>query len=95
MLSCETLGGDTCIKGEYVVEYTKKFLKYTVMGLLISIMLVSFIVAAVCALVGIVGFANEGNVQYLLLIPVALFGTFMGFVAIDCARALVDRWQIH
>ena len=76
------------------MKYTKKFLKYTVMGLLIIIMLASFIIAAACALVGILGIAIEGNVQYLLLIPVALFGAFMGFVALDCACALADRWQI-
>ena len=95
MLSCETLSGDTYIKGEYVVEYTKKFLKYTAMGLLIGIIIASFIIAATCALVGILGIAIEGNVQYLLLIPVALFCAFIGFVAIDCACALADRWQIN
>ncbi len=76
------------------MEYTKKFLKYTAMGLLVIIMLASFIMAAVCVLVGILGIAIEGNVQYLLLIPVALFCAFMGFVALDCACAFVDRWQI-
>ena len=74
--------------------YTKKFLKYTAMGLLISIMITSFIVGAACALIGILGICIEGNVQYLLLIPVALFCAFMGFVAFDCACALADRWQI-
>lgn len=74
------------------MKYTKKFLKYTVMGLLISIMLASFVIGAACALVGILGTAIEGNVQYLLLLPVALFGAFMGFVALDCACAFTDRW---
>ena len=71
MLSCETLSGDICIKGEYAAKYTKKFLKYTTMGLLIGIMLASYTIAAVCALVGIFGPIIDGNVQYLLLIPVA------------------------
>ena len=77
------------------MEYTKKFLKYTALGLLAIIMLASFIIAGVCALVGILGIAIEGNVQYLLLIPVALFCAFMGFVALDCACALVGRWHIE
>ena len=74
------------------MKYTKKFLKYTTIGLLAIIMLVSFIMAAACALVGILGIALEGNVQYLLLIPVALFCAFIGFVALDCACAFVDRY---
>jgi hypothetical protein len=64
------------------------------MVLLVIIMLASFIMAAVCALVGVLGIAIEGNVQYLLLIPVALFCAFMGFVALDCTCAFADRWQI-
>ena len=74
------------------MKCTKKFLKYTALGLLAIIMLGSFIIAAACALVSILGIAIEGNVQYLLLIPVALFGAFMGFVALDCACAFVDRY---
>ena len=77
------------------MKYTKKFLKYTAMGLLCLIMLVSFIIAVVCALASILGIAIGGNAQYLLLIPVALFGAFMGFVTLDCACALVDRWHIE
>jgi hypothetical protein len=75
------------------VKYTVQFLKYTLLGLLVVIMLTGFIIGAVCALFGILGICLEGNVQYLLLIPVALFCAFMGFVAIDCACAFVDKWQ--
>ena len=75
------------------MNYTKKFLKYTALGLLVIIMLASFIIGATCALVGVLGICLEGNVQYLLLIPVALFCAFMGFVALDCACAFVDKWQ--
>ena len=74
------------------MEYTKKFLKYTAIGLLIIIMLASFIMGAICALVGILGICLEGNAQYLLLIPVALFCAFIGFVALDCACSFVDKW---
>lgn len=74
------------------MKYTKKFLKYTALGLLAIIMLASFIVGAVCVIAGIFGPIIDGNVQYLLLIPVALFSAFMGFVALDCACAFVDRW---
>lgn len=74
------------------MKYTKKFLKYTALGLLIIIMLASFIVGVVCAVAGIFDPIIEGNVQYLLLIPVALFCAFMGFVALDCACAFVDRY---
>lgn len=75
------------------MKYTKKFLKYTALGLLVIIMLASFIIGAVCALVGILGISLAGNVQYLLLIPAALFWTFMGFVTLDCACAFVDKWH--
>jgi hypothetical protein len=76
------------------MTYTVKFLKYTLLGLLVVIMLASFIICAACALAGILGICLEGNVQYLLLIPVALFCAFMGFVAIDCINALADKWHI-
>ena len=75
------------------MKYTKKFLKYTALGLLVIIMLVSFLIGAVCALVGILGISLESDVQYLLLIPVALFCAFMGFIALDCACAFVDKWH--
>ena len=73
------------------MKYTKKFLKYTVLGLLVIVMLASFIVGAVCAIAGIFGPIIDGSIQYLLLIPVALFCAFMGFVALDCACAFADR----
>ena len=74
------------------MKYTKKFLKYTTLGLLAIVMLASFIVGAVCAIAGIFGPIIDGSIQYLLLIPVALFGAFMGFIALDCACAFVDRY---
>lgn len=74
-------------------KYTKKFLKYTTLGLLVIIMLASFVTGAASALSGILVPAIEGNVRYLLLIPVALFCAFIGFVALDCACAFVDRWH--
>ena len=74
------------------MKYTKKFLKYTVLGLLFIIMLVSFVIGVACALAGIVGLCMTGNVQHLLLVPVALFYAFMGFVALDCACAFADKW---
>lgn len=75
------------------MKCTKNFLKCTAIGLLISIMLASFVVGAACALVGILVPALEGNVQYLLLIPAALFCAFVGFVIVDCINALADKWQ--
>jgi fructose-specific phosphotransferase system IIC component len=74
-------------------ECTKKFLKYTTLGLLVIIMLASFVTGAASALVGILVPAIEGNVQYLLLIPVALFCTFIGFVVADCINTLAGRWH--
>ena len=72
------------------MKYTVAFLKYTLIGLLAIIMLASFIIGAVCALVGILGICLEGNVQYLLL-----FCAFMGFVALDCACAFVDKCMLN
>lgn len=76
------------------MKCTKNFLKYTAIGLLVIIMLASFIVGAACALTGILVPALEGNVQFLLLIPVALFCAFIGFVIADCLNALADKWGI-
>ena len=77
------------------MKCTKNFLKYTAMGLLFIIMLASFVVGAACALAGILVPALEGNVQFLLLIPVALFCTFIGFVIADCINALADKLCIR
>ena len=76
------------------MEYTKKFLKATALCLLVIIMLSSFVVGAACAFGGILVPILEGNVQCLLLIPVALFCAFVGFVIVDCINALLDKWDI-
>ena len=76
------------------MKYTKKFLKATAFVLLFAIMLASFAVGAVCALAGTLVPAIEGNIQYLLLIPVALFCAFVGFVIADCINALADKWNL-
>ena len=77
------------------LKYTKKFLKYTAMGLLVIIMLASFVIGAACALAGIFVPALEGNMPYLLLIPAALFCAFVGFVFADCINALADKWNLE
>ena len=76
------------------MKCTEKFLKYTVLTILGIIMLISFTMAIVCALTGILNAILECNAQYLLLIPVALFSAFMGFVVVDCANALLDKWKL-
>ena len=76
------------------MKYTNKFLKATAFILLFAIMLASFIAGAACTLIGILGICIEGNAQYLLLIPTALFCVFMGVVTIDCINALLDKWNI-
>lgn len=77
------------------MKYTKAFLKYATLVLLAVIASASLIVSLVGAFIGILGTFLEGNVQYLLLIPEALFCAFMGFVAIDCIAVLVDKWHIE
>ena len=76
------------------MKCTKKFLKATAIGLLVIIMRASFVVGAACAFGGILGPILEGNVQCLLLIPVALFCAFVGFVIADCINALLDKWNL-
>ena len=76
------------------MKCTEKFLKYTVLTILAIIMLISFTMAIVCALTGILNTILESNVQYLLLVPVALFSAFMGFVVVDCTKALSDKWKL-
>ena len=76
------------------MEYTKKFLKYTALGLLVIIVLASFVIGIAFALAGVCMAIVESNALYLLTILVALLYAFIGFAAIDCINAL-DKWDIR
>ena len=76
------------------MEYTKKFLKYIVIGLLVVIMLASFIIGIAFTLAGICNAIFESNALYLLAILVALLYVFIGFAAMDCINYLADKWSI-
>lgn len=76
------------------MEYTKKFLKYTLLGLLSVIMAAGFIVGVIFALIAILGTCLE-TVAYILLIIPALCSAFLGFVCLDGLKVLTDKWHIE
>ena len=76
------------------MKYTVLFLKYTAVVLLVLIMVATFVVAGILALVSIVGTLMEKAAEYLLIIPIALLVAFLGFITLDCLQYLIDKWEI-
>lgn len=76
------------------MKYTILFLKYIVVVSLVLIMLMAFVTAGILTLVGVVGALTEKIPRYLLIIPIALLIALLGFVAFDCLRFLMNKWEI-
>ena len=76
------------------MKYTMLYLKYLVIVVLCIIMVIGFILGILCACLGIFGTAQECNLGYLVLLPAGIFFGFMGFVALDCLKHLVDVWEL-
>jgi hypothetical protein len=76
------------------MKYTTLYLKYTAVVLLLLIAIVSLVLGVLCLGLGIFGPAQELNPGFLVFIPVGLFCGFMGFVAIDTFRHLMDKWEL-
>lgn len=75
-------------------KYTLLFLKYTVIFILFLIAMFALILGALCAGLGIFGPAQEGNPDFFVFIPVGVFCGFIGFVALDMFKLLMDKWQL-
>lgn len=76
------------------MKYTKLYLKYLVVVILLLITVVSLALGVLCVGLGIFGPAQELNLGFLIFIPVGLFCGFMGFVALDTFKHLMDKWGL-
>ena len=74
------------------MSYTLIYLRWIVIALLAILMVFSLVAGAIFVGVGILGPLQEMNAMYLIFIPVGLFLGLMGFVSLDCFKALIDRW---
>ena len=76
------------------MNYTLMYLRWIVLILLTIIMLAGFIAGVFLVAVGILGSILEMNAMYLIFLPVGLFLGLIGFVSLDCFKALMDRWEM-
>jgi hypothetical protein len=76
------------------MKYTKLYLKYLVVVILLLITVVFLALGVLCLGLGIFGPAQELNPGFLVFIPVGLFCGFAGFVAFDCFKLLIDKWEL-
>lgn len=76
------------------MTYTALYLKYVVVVLLLIVVVICFICGILCTGLGIFGTAQECNPCYLVFIPVGVFLGFIGFVALDCFKYLMDKWEL-
>lgn len=75
-------------------KYSLLFLKYTVVVILLTIAVIMLALGALCVGLGIFGPGQEGNLGYLVFLPVGLFCGFAGFVAFDMFKLLMNKWQL-
>lgn len=76
------------------MKYTKLYLKYLVVVILLIITVVFLAFGVLCLGLGIFGPAQELNPGFLVFIPVGLFCGFTGFVALDTFKYLMDKWGL-
>ena len=76
------------------MKYTTLYLKYLVIVILLLIVVVSAILGVICAAMGVFGAAQELDARLFVLLPVGVFCGFMGFVAFDCFKLLIDKWEL-
>lgn len=76
------------------MTYTSLYLKYVVVVLLLIVAVICFACGILCAGLGILGPAQECNPSYLIFIPVGVFLGFIGFVAFDCFKYLIGKWEL-
>ena len=76
------------------MKYTMLYLKYLVIVILLLITVVSMMLGVLCVALGVFGAAQELDAGLLVLLPVGAFCGFMGFVAFDCFKSLIDKWEL-
>lgn len=76
------------------MKYTMLYLKYLVVVILLLVAVVSLALGVLCLGLGIFGPAQECNPVYLVFIPAGLFFGFVGFVAFDCFKYLINKWEL-
>ena len=76
------------------MKYTTLYLKYLVIVILLLIAVICAILGVLCVVMGTLGVAQELDANLLVLLPVGVFCGFMGFVAFDCFKLLIDKWEL-
>lgn len=74
------------------MTYTKLYLKYIVIILLLLIAIVGLLCGAIGLSLGTVVAIAEHDAYYMIFIPIGLFSGFIGFVSLDVFN-LLTRWN--
>lgn len=76
------------------MKYTMLYLKYLVVVVLLLITAAGLVLGVLCACLGLFGAAQKCNPVLLVFVPVGAFSGFMGFVAFDCFKLLIKKWEL-
>lgn len=76
------------------MKYTKLYLKYIVVILLLLIAVVGLFCGAIGLGLGTVVAIVERNAYYIIFIPIGLFSGFMGFVSLDTYKYLSKKLEL-
>ena len=76
------------------MKYTMLYLKYTAVVILALVVVIGLVLGGLCVALGLLGTATEYNLGYLVFIPAGLFFGFVGFVALDCFKYLINKWEL-
>ena len=76
------------------MKFTMLYLKYLVIVILLLIAVAGWLLGALCTGLGVFGAAVECNPGLLVFVPVGAFCGFMGFVAFDCFKSLIEKWEL-
>ena len=76
------------------MKFTMLYLKYLVIVILLLIAVAGWSLGVLCVALGVLGAAQECNPGFLVFIPVGLFCGFAGFVAFDCFKSLIGKWEL-
>lgn len=77
------------------MKYTMLYLKYLVVVLLLLIAVIGLVLGALCAGLGIIGAVQDCNPGLLVAVPFGVFCGFIGFVALDAFKYLLDKWGLQ
>ena len=74
------------------MKCTLKFLRVVAIILLFTTVLLGYVVGGYAAILAVIGILVEGNIGFLLFLPVGFIGGVIGSIAVDVTNYFMERW---